>query len=404
VIVVQPVPVKGVLPSFEKLCFIEIAEGVAGPFCGLHLADLGARVIKIEPPEGDRAREWGPPMIGDTAAVFCHLNRGKQSVRIDLASPAGRADLELLLERADGVVYHADPEIRAEHALDWRAIVERHPRLVVVDINDMGELGPFRHHAGSELVIQAMSGFTRYVGEPGGEPCRIGYEIAWVGAGIHAHQAMLAGLWDRLHTGKGQLIEVSILKSLMSLKTILLAAQIEPDAWQGFHLHGPRWPKDTGWRTSDGQVTYDFRHGERDKWASFVESIGLGRLVDDPVYADWRSTIYIGDRRHAEGKVYEPWFASVTSEEASARINGHGGISVKFNDYDEVLAHEQVRLLDPLAEVPGSAAAASGEAASYLQMNRAHKFATATPQPLGPVPSLGEHTAAVLGTLRGGRS
>jgi formyl-CoA transferase len=71
----QAVPIKGVLPSFESFTFIEIAEGVAGPFCGLHLADLGSRVIKIEPVEGDRAREWGPPMVGDTAAIFCALNR-----------------------------------------------------------------------------------------------------------------------------------------------------------------------------------------------------------------------------------------------------------------------------------------------------------------------------------------
>jgi crotonobetainyl-CoA:carnitine CoA-transferase CaiB-like acyl-CoA transferase len=394
----QAVPIKGVLPSFESFTFIEIAEGVAGPFCGLHLADLGSRVIKIEPVEGDRAREWGPPMVGDTAAIFCALNRGKESVQLDLATPQGRADLDALIDLADGVIYHADPEQRAEYAIDWDAQISRRPRLVVVDINDMGECGPFKDHAGSELVIQAMSGFTRYVGAPGGNPCRVGYEIAWVGAGIHANQAMLAGLWHVLRGGLGQRITVSVLKSLMSLKTILLAAQVDPDHWQGFHLYGPRWAPDQGWPTSDGQVTYDFRHGERDAWVKFVESIGLGHLASDPDYADWRSTIYIGDRRHSHGGVYEPWFRSVTSEEASARINGFGGISVKFNDYGEVLDNEQVKLLEPLAEVPSGSGAG---VASTLQMNRAHKFNTARAKPLGPVPRLGEHTQAVLGALRG---
>jgi crotonobetainyl-CoA:carnitine CoA-transferase CaiB-like acyl-CoA transferase len=401
---VQAVPVKGVLPSFESFTFIEIAEGVAGPFCGLHLADMGSRVIKIEPPEGDRARAWGPPMIGDTAAIFCHLNRGKESVRLDLGTEEGRAALDRLFAVADGVIYHADPMERAEHGLDWSKILETYPRLIVVDINDLGEKGPFRQFAGSELVAQAMSGFTRYVGEPGGSPCRVGYEVAWVGAGIHAHQAMLAGLWHVRRGGPGQRISVSVLKSLMSLKTILLAAQVEPDHWQGFHLHGPRWPADSGWPTRDGQVTYDFRHGERDSWVKFVESIGLGHLADDPDYADWRSTIYIGDRRHTHGKVYEPWFRSVSSEEASARINGFGGISVKFNDYGEVLAHEQVRLLEPLAEVaqPASSDAPGASPTCHTQLHRAHKFSSAVERPLGPVPRLGEHTQAVFHALRSG--
>ncbi|MEN9773575.1 MAG: hypothetical protein RL322_645 [Pseudomonadota bacterium] len=404
---VQPVPVKGVLPSFERFTVLEIAEGVAGPFCGLHLADLGARVIKIEPPEGDRAREWGPPMIGDTAAIFCHLNRGKESLCLDLATDSGRADLTALTALADGVVYHADPDQRAEHRIDWDSLIERNPKLVVVEINDMGEKGPFRDHAGSELVAQAMSGFTRYVGAPGGDPCRVGYEVAWVGAGIHAHQAMLAGLWHVHRGGAGQRIQVSVLKSLMSLKTILLAAQVDPDHWQGFHLHGPRWAPDNGWPTRDGQVTYDFRHGERDSWVQFVESIGLGYLATDPDYADWRSTIYIGDRRHSHGKVYEPWFRSVSSEEASARINGLGGISVKFNDYGEVLANEQVRLLDPLAEIESNPSDPSDPvrhepASAQVQMHRAHKFSTAQARSLGPVPRLGQHTDAVLRAAHGG--
>jgi len=184
-----------------------------------------------------------------------------------------------------------------------------------------------------------------------------------------------------------------------------LAAQVDPDHWQGFHLHGPRWPADTGWTTGDGQVTYDFRHGERDSWVKFVESIGLGHLATDPEYADWRSTIYIGDRRHTAGKVYERWFRSVNSEEASARINALGGISVKFNDYAEMLANPQVQLLEPLVEVPGQCQVDGGDAtpegtAPHVQMHRAHKFSTARAQPLGPVPRLGEHTEGLLSPRR----
>jgi crotonobetainyl-CoA:carnitine CoA-transferase CaiB-like acyl-CoA transferase len=381
-----PRPVKGTLPSFEGLTILEIAEGVAGPVCGLHLADLGATVVKIEPPEGDRCREWGPPMIGDTAAIFCHLNRRKQSVQLDLTGNEGKAALEALLARADAVVFHADPDVRAEMALDWDAYVARFPRLVVVDLNDLGEKGPFKDLPGSELVIQAMSGFTRYVGETGGEPCRVGYEVAWVGAGIHAFQALLAGLLHVKAGGPGQVVRVSMLKALISMKAILLAAQVEPDAWLGFHLNGPRWAPDCGWATKDGQVTYDFRHGEHDGWVSFIRSIGLGRLAEDPVYEDWRSTIYIGDRRHTAGKVYEPWFASVTSKEASDRINGFGGISVKFHDYRETLAHEQVQILKPTMTVDSS------HAGEREQLAPALKFVGAKESAPARAPWLGEHT------------
>lgn len=383
-------PVKGRLPAFESLAVLEIAEGIAAPVCGLQLADLGATVIKVEPPEGDRCREWGPPMIGDTAAIFLHLNRGKQSAVLDLATDEGRAAMYALLPHVDAVLYHADPEVRSEHGLDWMAICDRFPRLVVVDFNDLGETGPLAGLAGSELVVQALSGFTRYVGEPGGEPCRVGFEIASVGAGLHAFQAVVAALLARDASGRGQVVRVGLLKALMSMKTILLAAQVEPDAWQGFHLNGPRWPADRGWRTRDGQVTFDFRHGQRAEWVQFCRAVGLDHLPDDPDYRDWRSTIQIGDRRYTAGNVYRPVFAQMTCREASDLVNGLGGISVKFNDYAETLANEQVRLLSPTIDVDAS------DERESRQLGQPLKFPDATQARNASAPRLGEHTAEVL--------
>src|SRR3546814_3363682 len=114
---------------------------------------------------------------------------------------------------------------------------------------------------------------------------------------MHAVQAVLASLYRRSRDGDGEHCRVSLLGSLLSLKTILLAAQSDPDQWAGFHLNGPHWPPDIGWETADGQVTFDFRHGQREGWAAFCRAVGLDRLLDDPEYEDWRSTIYIGDRK-----------------------------------------------------------------------------------------------------------
>lgn len=328
---------------------VEFAEGIPGPVCGMQLADLGADVVKVEPPQGDRARAW---FEGDAAPVFAHLNRGKRSVCLDVATDAGRAALLELADGADVILVHADPETAESAGIDWRAEQARRPRLVVCELTDLGPTGELAGMAGSELVHQALSGFMRYAGSRDA-PCRVGYEIASVGAGMHAVQAVLAALFRRGESGEGDHATISVLGQLLSLKSILLAAQTNPDFWAGFHLNGPHWEPDIGWETKDGQVTFDFRHGMRDAWVEFCRTIGLEDLPDDPDYEDWRSTIYIGDRKATHGDVYRPSFARMTSAEASRIINDLDGISVKFHDYAELLAHPQLEHLDALVEVEG---------------------------------------------------
>ena len=328
---------------------VELAEGIPGPVCGMQLADLGANVIKVEPPGGDRARQWFEP---GAAPVFEHLNRGKRSACIDVTDAGDRAALLALVADADVVVVHMDPDVAEAAGLDWAEVRSRHPDLVVCELTDLGKTGELAGQAGSELVHQAMSGFMRYAGSRDA-PCRVGYEIASVGAGMHAVQAVLAALYRRGEGGGGDHATISLLGQLLSLKAILLAAQGNPDYWAGFHLNGPHWEPDIGWETKDGQVTFDFRHGMRDAWAEFCRIIGLEHLVDDPEYDDWRSTIYIGDRKATHGKAYRPKFSEMTSAEVSEIINRLDGISVKFHDYAELLAHPQMDHLDAVVEVDG---------------------------------------------------
>lgn len=388
----MPAEFTGALSGTKVL---EIAEGIAGPVCGMQLADLGAELIKVEPPGGDRARGWGPPFVGDQSAIFAHLNRGKRSVELDLATKSGRKALERLLERADVVVVHQDPRDQEALGWNWGAIAEARPDLVVCEITDLGTKGPLAGRAGSELVIQALSGFHRYIGRPEA-PARVGYEIASVGAGMHAVQAVLAMLLRKARTGNGDHCEISLLGALMSLKQILLAAQSDPDVWEGFHLNGPHAPPDIGWETRDGQVTFDFRHGQRDQWVAFCRAVGLDRLLDDPEYEDWRSTIYNGDRVPTHGGVYRPVFERMTSAEASALINGIGGISVKFHDYAELLAHPQLEHLDPLVRVPGAPAGADVQIATPFR----YGDGPAANEAPSPAPELGAANAG-LGVERG---
>lgn len=377
------------MSAIEKLLIVEFAEGVTGPCCGLQFADLGARVIKIERPNGDRSREWGPAAARE-GVIFEHLNRGKESVVLDLSRAEDRERLQIIVASADAVVAQNDPGEDDEP--DWTAMARANPKIVVCEIDDFGPVGAHGGLLGSELTIQAMSGFTRYVGESGGEPCRVGFEIAWMATAMHAYQAIAAALLNRTETGQGQYVRVSGLSSILSMKTILLAAQTGGmDEWNGFHLNGPHWPPDTGWHTKDGQVTFDFRHEQKDEWIAFCEKVGLGHLVNDPDYKDWRSTIYIGDRRFVYGEPYRKVFAQMTCEEASAIINDLDGISVKFHDYGEMLAHPQVQTLDALIDVPSACEDARKQVGFPFRYDGEKRRMT-----FGPAPQLGEHTGAVL--------
>lgn len=379
------------MQAFSPLRILEIAEGVAGPVCALQLADLGATVVKIEPPAGDRARAWGPLLADGSSAIFAHLNRGKQSIVLDVTTEHGREALHNLLPAFDVMIVQLDPAARAECAIDWASLTQRFPHLVVCELDDLGPQGPLANLPGSELTLQAMSGFTRYIGEPGGAPCRIGFEIAWMAAGMHACHAVLAALYFRARSGEGQYVRVTALKALLSLKTLLFAAQSGgTDAWNGFHLNGPRWPPDTGWHTRDGQITFDFRHGERAAWVAFCEKVGLGHLPEHPDYKDWRSTIYIGDRRYQFGKPYQEVFTRMSCEQASGLINSLGGISVKFNDYAELLAHPQVKALSALVQVSDAAEGAR------IQVGVPFKLDGKTAmQRFRRAPRLGEHNEQV---------
>lgn len=374
---------------------IEIAEGIAGPVCGMQLADLGASVIKVEPPAGDRARGWGPPFVDGTSAIFAHLNRGKRSITLDWGVDADRSVLDGLVQDADAIIVHMDPADRRRLGIDWVRRAEENRHLIVCELTDLGPEGPYAERPGSELVIQALAGFTRYAGSPD-EPCRLGYEVASVSSGMGAVQAVLAMLYKRGRSGIGDYCHLPMLGQLLSLKALLVASQSDPDRWQGFHLNGPHWPPDIGWETSDGQVTFDFRHGQRDAWVTFCESVGLGDLTDDPEYEDWRSTIYIGDRKDSHGAVYRPVFKQMSSKEASDLINGFGGISVKFHDYKETLSHPQVEVLMPFIDVPGAGPGAERQIRTPFIFENGF---VADPAP-NPAPKLGADRDAVVAEIR----
>ena len=204
---------------------IELARILAGPWAGQTLADLGADVIKVEAPEGDDTRRWGPPFIerdGDTsAAYFYATNRGKKSIICDFRTPEGQEVVRRLVADADVVIENFKVGGLAKYGLDWESLRQVNPRLVYCSITGFGQTGPYAHRAGYDFIIQGMAGLMSVTGEPDGQPQKVGVAVTDVFTGVYAATAILAALVQRGVTGLGQQIDMA----LMDVATSIMANQ-----------------------------------------------------------------------------------------------------------------------------------------------------------------------------------
>lgn len=198
-------------PPLAGLRVLELARILAGPWAGQTLADLGATVVKVESPEGDDTRTWGPPFIGDAAAYFHACNRGKRGVVADFATEGGRAAVRRLAEGADVVIENFRVGGLDRFGLGWDALSALNPRLVWCSITGFGQDGPRARQAGYDLLIQGMSGLMSITGEAGGEPQKVGVAVVDLFTGLYATTAILAALRQREATGRGQRIDMALL-------------------------------------------------------------------------------------------------------------------------------------------------------------------------------------------------
>lgn len=199
----------------EGVRVIELARILAGPWAGQTLADLGAEVIKVEAPEGDDTRRWGPPFVThggeETAAYFHAANRGKKSVTCDFRTTEGQALVRRLVAGADVVIENFKVGGLAKYGLDWPSLREVNPRLVYCSITGFGQTGPYAHRAGYDFIIQGMAGLMSVTGEPDGQPQKVGVAVTDIFTGVYAATAILAALIQRDRTGQGQQIDMALL-------------------------------------------------------------------------------------------------------------------------------------------------------------------------------------------------
>jgi crotonobetainyl-CoA:carnitine CoA-transferase CaiB-like acyl-CoA transferase len=205
----------------EGIRVIELARILAGPWAGQTLADLGADVIKVEAPEGDDTRRWGPPFIeagGETSAAYFHAtNRGKRSITCDFRTPEGQEIVRRLVASADVVIENFKVGGLVKYGLDYESLRKINPRLVYCSITGFGQDGPYAHRAGYDFIIQGMSGLMSVTGPADGQPQKVGVAVTDVFTGVYAATAILAAIVQRGRTGEGQHIDMALLDVATSI-------------------------------------------------------------------------------------------------------------------------------------------------------------------------------------------
>jgi len=200
---------------------LDLTRMLAGPYATMLLGDLGAEVIKIEPPEGDEIRRMGPPFVKGESAYFMAVNRNKKSLVLDLRHPRARDAFERLARNADVVIDNFRPGVLARLGLGPARLREVNPRLVVCSLTSFGEEGPMAELPAFDLIVQAWSGALSFTGEPGGPPSRLGIPLGDLAGGAYCALGVLAALLRRSKTGEGARLELSLLDCLTAMSTYL---------------------------------------------------------------------------------------------------------------------------------------------------------------------------------------
>ncbi|MGF6647480.1 CaiB/BaiF CoA transferase family protein [Paraburkholderia sp. GAS82] len=367
---------------------ITLEHAIAAPFCTRQLADLGARVIKIERPgTGDFARAYDERVHG-MASHFVWCNRSKESLTLDVKAPQAQGILERLLEDTDVLVQNLAPGAAARLGLSYEALREKYPRLIVCNISGYGSDGPYRDKKAYDLLIQSESGFLSITGGPA-SPAKAGCSIADIAAGMYAYTNILSALLQRSKTGVGREIDVSMLESMVEWMTYPLyyafdGASPPPRAGAAHATIYPYGPFPAG----DAKTVMLGLQNERE-WSVFCAKVLLApELATDPRFSSNSKRVAA---REALRDIIVTAFSKLTSEEVIRRLDHAQIANARMNDMSDVWAHPQLKERNRWVNIDSPA----GSIPSLLPPG----VVTAADVRLDPVPALGQHTEALLNEL-----
>jgi crotonobetainyl-CoA:carnitine CoA-transferase CaiB-like acyl-CoA transferase len=361
---------------------LELARILAGPWAGQVLADLGAEVLKVESPEGDDTRRWGPPFVArhddsEDAAYFHATNRGKRSVRVDFATPEGQARVRALAARADVVIENFKAGGLVKFGLDAASLRALNPRLIYCSITGFGQTGPYAHRAGYDYIIQGMSGLMSVTGPADGAPHKVGVAVTDIFTGVYAATAILAALHARSQTGNGAHIDMALMDSAVAIMANqamnYLATGTAPGRLGNFH---PNLAPYQVVPCADGHII--IATGNDGQYRKLCALLGRDDLASAPEYATNADRVA---RRDALSDQLCAETAGWTMADLMAACEAQGVPAGPINTMDAVFADPQV--------------AARGLALDFgdgLRGVRSPFVIDGAPVSApGPAPALGEH-------------
>jgi len=373
-------------PPLHDLLVLDLSRVLSGPYCTMLLADMGARVIKVEQPGGgDETRAWGPPFLGGESAYFLSVNRNKQSLTLNLKHPGAAAIAVRLAERADVLVENFRPGTLDRFDLGYPALATRNPRLVYCSISGFGQEGPSRDLPGYDMVIQAEGGLMHITGAPDGPGFRLGVAVADILTGVLAAQGVTLALLSRQQSGRGQLVDVAMLDSVAALLSYQAGLQFAGQEPRRLGNRHPTIAPYDSFPTADGEIVLAI--GNDEQWRRFCAAAGLEALAADVRFATNPARVREYDALRA---AIAPRLRSVTTAGWVDRLRSAEVPCGAVRTVGEVLADPQLASREMIAQLDHPSAGPIKVLGLPIKLS-------STPGAVRtPPPTLGEHTDAIL--------
>jgi crotonobetainyl-CoA:carnitine CoA-transferase CaiB-like acyl-CoA transferase len=354
------------------------------------LADMGAQVIKVEPPPwGDDSRKWGPPFVGGISTYFHSINRNKKSLGLNLQNEAGRQVLWKLIDRADILIENFKPGVLDRLGFSYEAVSKRRPEIVYCSISGFGQTGPYRSRPGYDVVAQGESGLMDLTGFPDGPPAKVGTSISDIVTGLYATQGILLALLARVRSHKGQWVDVSLLDSTVA--TLTYQAQSYLTTGLAPARMGTRHPSIVPYecfQVRDGFVNIGVTNQKQ--WVSFCTELGLAEIIADPRFSttDARLIHYSELKPILDGALGE-WTRSEVLQKMSTAAIPAGPV----NTVAEVLEDPQINAREMIKDLTHP------EYGPIRVLGLPVKLSETPGIVEGPPPIFGEHNRSVLTML-----
>ncbi len=376
--------------ALEGIKVLDLSRALAGPYCTMMLADMGAEVIKLEMPgRGDDSRSWGPPFVEGESAYFMSINRNKKSITLNMKSDKSTEIIHKLIKQSDVLVENFRPGAMERLGLGYERVKEMNPRIIYCSISGFGQDGPYRMLPGFDQVLQGMGGLMSITGELGGPPIKVGVAIADISGGMFASNGILVALYNREKTGKGQMVDVSLLDSQVAWLTYRAGAyfasgEVPQPMGSGHPVIVPY----QAFKAKD--VFINIAVGNDQLWERFCKAVGLENVMNDPKFATNAKRV---ENREEIVKIISDLIVTKDGEEWLKIITDAGVPCGPIYTVDKVFADPQVLHREMVKELDHPKAGKVKVTGIPIKLSDTPGEVETAP------PVLGQHTQEILAEL-----